>query len=370
MYLFYILSLLPVSIGAVLWICKKQIVWKEWLASTVIAFVTAGIMHLIVATSLLGDTETWSGQIYSTTFYPEWVEKYLQMHTRTVGSGKNQRIETYYTTEYRTHHEHWEARLNFGNGAFTDKDISKSLYDEIRMNFGNKIITATPYKSGFVRGDKHVYTVYNTTKYCYPVTATQYFENRVKAAPNLFQFTTVPKDYKVYPYPENSYWMQSNRLVNVNTISIYDWDCLNAKLGPFKLVNLIMIKFDKGADRQSALYQEAAWIGGKKNDLVLCYEGSDTAAWSYVFGWTEQEDCKRNLEDILLKNKVNKSILPLIEKEVALHYQIKDWHKFDYISIEPPLWSYIVFLIVLIVTQGSFMWWAYHNEFEKGNHAW
>lgn len=58
-------------------------------------------------------------------------------------------------------------------------------------------------------------------------------------------------------------------------------------------------------------------------------------------------------------------MLDLIEKEIAASYKIKDWSAFDYITIEPPSWSYWVFGIVLILSQGVFYYWAHQNEFEK-----
>ena len=94
--------------------------------------------------------------------------------------------------------------------------------------------------------------------------------------------------------------------------------------------------------------------------LVLVYGGTDPVhpKWVKVFGWTEQELVKRNLETILLRNPVNSSLIPLIEKEIRQNYQLKDWKKFDYIAVNPPTWTYIVSLIVTIAIQIGLMIWS------------
>ena len=150
------------------------------------------------------------------------------------------------------------------------------------------------------------------------------------------------------------------------TVDILEFDRMNSRLGPHKQVNVILIGFGS-RDSSFAEWQRAKWIGGKKNDLVLCYGGSKDGhpAWAKVFGWSDSEICKRNLETILLQNKIDTKVLPLLEKEITSGYQIKDWSSFDYLSVEPPTWSYWVFAIVLIVFQLGFYLWAYCNEYES-----
>ena len=107
--LFYLLSLIPIAIGAFLWYRDSEVVWWEWLCGAAVAIVTAALFHGIAVWGMGDDIETWSGQIVKSTHYPRWVEQYQEAHTRTVGSGKNEHTETYYTTEYRTHPEYWDA---------------------------------------------------------------------------------------------------------------------------------------------------------------------------------------------------------------------------------------------------------------------
>jgi hypothetical protein len=360
-YIFYILAAIPVGIGAIMWCRSREVCWQEWVGGSAAGFILAIAFHLLSISGMTGDTETWSGQIVSVTHHPRWVEEYQQMHTRTVSCGKDcTTTEIYYTTEYRTHPEYWSAATSIPN----DHDISLPMFLEIRGKLGGFVDVEQPHKSGFYSGDRNVYVTRNRTGYIYPVTAKFSFENRIKAAPTLFSFAKVPTNVTVYAYPENNDWMKSDRLIGTAraTIDLTEFDRMNARLGPRKKVNVIMVGFgNRGID--AAEWQRCKWIGGKKNDLVLCYGGLNVGkpTWSKVFGWSDGEICKRNLETILLQNEPSTTVLPKIEAEIIRGYKIKDWSAFDYITIEPPTWSYWVFAIVLCVAQAGFWYWAHRN---------
>jgi hypothetical protein len=308
------------------------------------------------------------------------VEEYEERHTRQVANGKDKdgnttyREEVYYTTEHDTHYEHWTVHRDFG--AHTDEvRIEESLYNEIYHKFGGKInrtaIQSTSHIGGsYDGGDRNIYITENNTGYIYPVTTIQTCENRIKAAPSVFSFAEVPTNINVYPWPKNPDWMRSDRLCGTASILIntYKWDCLNTRLGSLKRVNLIMVGFPPGNPSDMGQWQQAKWIGGKKNDLVLCFGGAThgkNAEWAYVFGWTEKELVKRNLESILIGNPMNDNILPLIAEEVNKNYVIKDWHKFDYITIEPPAWSYWLYFMLMVLIQGGLFWYFHVNEYDK-----
>lgn len=114
-------------------------------------------------------------------------------------------------------------------------------------------------------------------------------------------------------------------------------------------------------------YQEAKWIGGKKNDLVICFGGvikTNAPQWVYVFGWTEQALVKQNLQTLVLQHPINDDIIPLISAEVSKNYVIKDWHKFDYITIEPPAWSYVAYFLVMLITQAGLYIYFHVKNFD------
>jgi hypothetical protein len=366
MLFFYLIACLPVAAGAALWVFKREVVWWEWLVGSAAGFLVSAIMHGVFIFGMTSDYETWSGHVAKATFHPEWVERYTEAvykdedHKGSDGRTHTRRVFSHYETKYRTHHQFWDCDDTLGE----NHRIERPLFHEMSANFGgHKAVDGG--KSGFYSGDPNIYVAHKNTPFVYPTTAWRMFENRVKAAPSLFSFAKVPDGASVFPYPGNDNWMSSNRLMGAGAISTLEWDRMNSRLGPSSKVNVIAVGFgDAGGD--AGRWQQAAWVGGRKNDLVLCYGGSpDKPTWAFVFGWSESEVAKRNLESILLRGPVDDSIIPLVEAEIRANYVIKDWSKFDYISIEPPTWAYVVLLLVMAATQGGFWYWAMANPEKK-----
>ena len=44
---------------------------------------------------------------------------------------------------------------------------------------------------------------------------------------------------------------------------------------------------------------------------------------------------------------------------------IKDWSKFDYITVEPPTYVYIILVIVMASAQTGYWMWAFKNRMDK-----
>ena len=355
------MSLLPVIAGAVFWAMRKHVVWWEWLAGSAFGFVISVIFHFAAFHGLTSDTETFSGQIEKVVYHPEWVEQYTTTETYTEGKHTRTRV----VIRYCTHHEKFEAISNIDS----EEEISQELFHDMKMKLGGVINSEWGHKSGFYSGDPNIYVTKNTTGYIYPVAESHTFENRVRATPSLWSFAKVSENAPVFNYPKNE-WTKSGRLVGSasSMIDLRLFDQMNARLGPTKKVNVIMVGFPAGTGIELGQMQQSKWIGGKKNDLVITYGGGSTTTnpeWVYCFGWTESELVKQNLQTILLTHPVNNNVLPLIEQEVRANYQLKDWNKFNYLTIEPPGWSYFVFFLVLAAAQTGFWWWANVNEFEK-----
>ena len=364
MWVFYVLSLIPVAIGAILWLKNDEIVWWEWLVGSAVGFVVAALFHLIAFKGMTHDVETWSGQISKVVHYPRWVER--EDHTITDYDSKGKACGSHTETTYTTHSEHWTAYSNIG----TERDIEESFFYQAARKFGNHIRDEYELKSGFDSGDHDIYPCDNETGYCYPINDTKSFDNRIKAAPTLFSFTAPPKSSPAFDYPKNNSWFASDRLLGTakSNIDLLAWDRMNARLGPSKKVNVIMVGFSGDVGENVGVEQQAKWIGGKKNDLVITYGGGSKTtnpSWVYVFGWTEAELVKQDIQSIMLQKPVNNNLIPLIEQEIQTNYVKKNWHKFDYIKIDPPAWSYWVFILIMAATQIGYYIWACNNDCEK-----
>lgn len=353
MFVFIILSLFPIIIGCLLWYSTHRVNWQEWSIGTIFAFLTTVLFYITLISSLTKDYEIKSGQIYGTTFYPEWVEKYTITHRDSDGNLKT-------STHYRTHDEYWVVHCSLEG----ERKVSKKTYNELTEKFGNKIKTVWESKSGFYSGDHNIYPCNNTTGYFQPSTSSESYKNKVKSSPSLFSFRKLtPEENKlVFDYPECNNFLSSNRLLGLAAvdIDILEFDRMNTVLNRRHNVNIIMIGYEN-KDSSVAQLQEAKWIGGKRNDLVLCYG----PGWSYVFGWTDRELVKKNIETILLNNQIGNEILSKITDEVWKNYKCKNFEDFDYLQPEIKFWHYLLFIIIMVLTQTGLWIYFHQNEFNK-----
>lgn len=399
MWLFYVIAALLVIGGGIAWKMNNKIVWWEWLISGVVAFGMAVTFHMVAVAGMTADVETWSGQIVEAKYRPAWREYYeeaiyrTEHYTTTSTDSKGnvtvhhhtRRVFSHYEPRWRNHPDEWSKEDSFGR----DWSISQSEYQEIVSRFGKQDArggrrSTWEHASRMVSGDPNDYFAVNAKGYIYPVTIWKHWENRVQAAPSVFSFQKVPDDAPVFAYPENKDPFSSDRVLGTATavMPALFWDQLNARLGPSKHVNVILVGLGE-QDSSVAELQRAKWIGGKKNDLVLCYGGSKDphkATWAKVFSWSDEDTMKHNLQTIMLENEIRapmpeaagaieKTRAPgfyeKVEAEIAKNFVIKDWKQFDYIDVEPPMWAYFVYFIVIGLIQGGLWLFFWHNGDDK-----
>lgn len=358
----YFLSLIPICIGGYLWIKSRNVVWWEWIISSLVALITISIIHLVTWTALTNDVETWSGQVVSVNYMPKWRAEWTEIETYTVTKSNGEReSKTRRVHKSENHPDKW-----FVETSFDPVNIDEDKYTELVKLFGNRIQKKHGYRPNFVSGDRYDYWVDNDTGWIEPITIVKNWTNRIKASTSLFRHIKVSDDNQVFKYPKNKDHFRSSRLVGdaVSKIDIIKWDQMNSRLGPTKFVNVVMIGFSSESELYLAQQQEAKWQGGKKNDLVICYGGNPR--WSYVFGWTDSTIVKRNLETIILNSEdISSELIPSIEKEISLNYQLKNWEEMNYLDVTAPLGSYIAVLIIMAISQ-YFLWLYFHsNSYSK-----
>lgn len=368
MTLFYVVACIFLVAGLVLYFYSKKIAAVEMIVGGASAFAAAGLFHLIAYASTTSDTETWSGQVIEAVYRPRWVEEYtyLQSHYNSKGEFTHTTVET----AQRTHPNWWYVEDTIPQTI----DITREKYNELVEQFrkhGSSVQKVRGSRGGIVSGDRFDYHCGTPSDFMVPTTCLKSFENRIKAGPTAFSFEKIdPKDKGIPDYPPNQSKFRSNRLVEsaFDDVSLLEWDRMNARLGPTKLVNVILCGFRAETSPEIAQKIKAKWIGGKKNDVVLCYGGRGTdgkATWSECFGWTKSEFCKANLKTILLDNPIDNSIIPKIEDEIRQNYELRDWSEFSYISIEPPTWTYVVFFIFILGMQVGLYICFFRNEEDK-----
>jgi len=389
MWFFYLWAIIVGIIDACLWVKSQRVVWWEWAASAAAALLLALIFQYASVAGMTADTETWSGRVTAAEHYGPWDEYYeeaiyrterwttteTESYTDSKGKSRTRRVQVEHSKEV---FDHWEPRSRHhydsygGSSDLCSIPVDAARYQLIVSQWGGEQShpgsrTTSEHHSRMIGGDPNDYSAVNKNGFVTPVQCTRSFENKIRAAPTAFSFCEVPPNIKVFDYPESNDVYVSNRLLGTaNSLGTLAWDQLNAELGYSKKVNVIACGFGPEADSSIAQWQRAKWIGGKKNDVVICYGGGTIArpTWCEVFGWSDSNACKHNLETIVIENQMTASVIPLIKAEIIANYQKKNWHDFDYITVEPPTWSYFVFIPIMLLIQGS-MWFFFLTNQES-----
>ena len=383
MWFFYLWAIVIAVIDACLWVKSHRVVWWEWAASASLALLLAVIFQFASVSGMTADTETWSGRVTEATHIGAWDEYYeeaiyrTERWTTTETEGYTDSAGKRKTRTVTKHHskrvfDHWDPRRRHhgdeyrGSSDLGYVNVDADRYRLIVSQWGGEQSypgdrTTSEHKSRMIGGDPNDYQVVNKNGFITPVQTTKAFENRIKAAPTTFSFPPVPPGVAVFEYPENRDTYASDRLLGTaNSIGTLAWDQMNAALGFTKKVNVIACGFGPDADSSIAQWQRAKWVGGKKNDVVICYGGGTISrpTWCVVFGWSDSNVCKHNLETIVLDNQMISSVTLLIRDEIMKNYEKKNWRDFDYISIEPPTWSYFLFIGIMLLVQSA-MWFFF-----------
>lgn len=367
-------SVIVLAVSTFLVIYFKKISPLEWLVQNAFSLGLLFGIGFLATHSQTRDKETWSTLMTHAVHYPYWQEHYTTQEAVYTTDSKGNSVLSHYETvdHYVDHPEHWKAFWATGSGKHFDSGevrISRAKFNEIVKNFSNgEIRTVRGHRPDFEKGDRNDYHAEKLTDYEYPMTTLKTFENRVKAAPSTLSFQTLSKSElaRTYEWPENNDPFDSERLLGTarNLVKTRDWDLMNSFLGPRKKVNVIMIGWlDEGME--VAHLQEARWIGGRKNDLVICFGGATATkppTWVYVFGWTDQDLVKVNLQSKLVTSKIDNDIIPVIEEEVLANYEIKEWRDFDYLRVETPAWVMVTQVCLQIALAIIGYWFHMNND--------
>lgn len=390
--IFYLIACIPVAFAGIMCALSKKINLLEVLAISAIGFIASGIFHFIAIHGMTGDVQYLSGYVTSAKHTPTWVEYYEEaiyktvyykekvtepdskgkMVTRTVERSKQ--VFSHWEPTTRVHSDSYYANDTIGALGFFNS-INSSRYQDIVSKFGSEqrvpgSRTTGEHKSRMISGDPMDYIAENKNNFVYPTNRMGSWENKIKACPSVFSFKKYTKEQAqqmgAYDYPISKDIWSSQRLLGAVPINPFFFDQFNAELGASKKINVIIVNFgDK--NESIAEVQQAYWVGGKKNDLVVCYgtKKDGKTAWVKTFGWTESENVKTYINKIFMENNVSNDILYKMRDVIVKHYVIKDWRKFDYLTVEIPFSYGIYLLIAQLIMCIAWFFVSYYNEFDR-----
>ena len=368
---------------------KDKMTWWEVILPLALSACLIGISKYTAEKILVSDTEYHGALIVSARYYEPWSTWVTQTCTYTTtcccdSKGNNCTTTTHsYDCSYCDNHSpYWEVTNSLGEKWKVSKKYYTYLLNKWHATPEFVELGRSIDYSGGCGKDGDAYEIkWDGLPLSSESTTTEHlYENRIKAAHTSFDFVTVTKEddaqYSLVDYPEVNSFMQKN-VIGADSIPwlskneknlFYQWGMfLNGYLGPKKHARIYYILF-KDQPRLAGKMQEAKWVGGNDNELVVCIGLSSKnreLQWVYPFSWTPRRKILVDMREELMNNKtfdinfIANTTQILVEKE----WKRKDFSEFSYVSVEPPLWAkWVIWFLTIAATVGA-CYWAITNEY-------
>ncbi|HLD25997.1 MAG TPA: hypothetical protein VJC05_03075 [Candidatus Andersenbacteria bacterium] len=358
------------------WFHHKTL-WWEFIIPFGISAILIFVCKFGTQKSLTHDTEYWGGWMTKAEHYEDWDEQVPCCHpkfTTTIDSKGNSHtvfagFQHSYDVDY--HPPYWQ--VSDSNGIA--KRIDEQTFNKLVTRFGNheRIVLNRDYHSN--DGDKYVTTWPGDDQTLVPITTLHSYENRVQATHTIIEFNQVdPKRYNLFEYPEIRGYYQCPAILGDGGPTKAKAERItsrtNAKLGKRKQIRIwILIFKDKPLD--AAFDQRDYWKGGNKNELIVCIgvNKAHQVQWCYPISWTEVESLKVDARNFVIGQKGKPldlvAIANWLHKACAERFVRKQFADFDYLTIDPPAWGYVLTFVLTIAINGGLSWYIVANEFRE-----
>ena len=196
-----------------------------------------------------------------------------------------------------------------------------------------------------------------------PVSKVRSFNNYIKGAhSNVLNRAGTKITFPMPAYPLDVYdYYKISRTINVDTKlfnpDVWDYAISSAlrELGPSKQLNMVFV-FTKNPE-EYADQLNAAWLGGKKNDVITVIGTQDgkTPDWVRVLSWSRSERFKVDIREAVMEmalepGPVVRTVGNILEKQ----FNRREMAEFEYLQYDAvvPFWyalaAYLAFLFPLI----------------------
>lgn len=339
-----ILLLLPFCVALFLLIFfRKETMWWEYVVLIVPSLLLFLLIRLIMVSVNTSDTEYLGDYITKIRHYDEWDEWVHRTCTRTYKVGNTTRTETYDCSYRRYHPERWTY---FNSQGCEYPIYFKEDFELIRKKFKSPM-TFVDMKRRYYRidGDAQDYYWDKQEKNAYTVTEPNSYKNKIQNSKSVFGFEDISKkdakllglyDYPIIEHNDQLPVLSDSIIIDKNTIDAVKF--INGMYGAKYQFRLYMLLF-KDRDMDISELQRSYWVGGNKNELVVCLgvDESQKVQWCNAFSWcdtptlevkTESYFAEQDSLDILDYTKFVRTMLENNE------WERKEFSDFDYIRAE------------------------------------
>lgn len=381
-----ILSCLILLVG---W--KHKIVWWEILLPLVFSIILIFTSKAMIDWINTDAIEYLTGYVTKVKYFEDWNEKVSCRHPKyctrpqsysySCGTSKSPRIcsgvriqryqcgyQHAYDVDY--HPEYWEADTNIGYSAY----ISKAYFDSKVSIWKNKQFKDMHRNYHTNDGDQYFSDFDKTDENLDEMSFEHHYTNRIKNSNNVFNFNPVSeKDfqtYGLYNYPGIDNNHNQITVLGYNNVETNHWmKVLNSRLGQAKQVKLFILVY-KNKGLISSIKQEDYWKGSNQNEVIITIGINDLneIQWAKTFSWSTDHSVKSELTNYILDDKIlnlGKDKILGMKEIIARTFKRKDFHDFDYITIEPSMTALVIVFLLVILLNVGIGYFVIKNQYEN-----
>jgi len=350
---YYLILLVPVIIALIARLkFKVSITWPETAAQIAIMSLVLSIVWLAGSWSQTHDTEIWNGEITSKHRDHDTYEQAYDCFCTTDSDGYES-CSTCYETHYTVD---WYLKSTIGNIRIDYKDSTwRSVYDKPDPQ---------NYKDAYV-GEA--------------CSDTRGYTNYIKAVPdslfNMEDAVYEQFDSLIPSYPTVYGKYHVDHVITMgmgSNLAIRDWNDYLAgklrKLGPASQANVIVV-IANTADQTYRHALETAWVGGKKNDVIVIAGVTNYPQIDWVDIITLGQNAGNGLMTVKIRDDLmelgsvesGQAFIDVVATNVGQHFDRKPMADFEYLKddIQPATWVLITaFILAFFLSAG--LTWAFH----------
>lgn len=312
------------------------------------------------------DVEYWGGAVKSAVYTEPWNQKTKCRHKSQCihldEKGKPKHSDDGPSHEFDIE-EHRATYFAYDtNGEKIPIDAKK--FEQLCSRFKNRTFKNMHRRFHTKDGDRYVTTWGGQMNNLEPTTTMHQYENKILGSRSTYRYHEVdPTKWGLFEYPEiTDFYRAPAILGQKDEEASRRLDILNAQLGPQLQLRAMILVF-VGKPRDAAFDQEAYWMGGNKNEFVICIGTDDKrrVQWSHVFSWTKVESLKIEARNEVM-NQVDKPLdLSKLVTWMARNmqrFERKSFSEFDYLHVDPPLWVVVATHAATVVFTALWLWLA------------
>lgn len=376
-----------IGIAVLYWKFQRKITWWELLIMAVTPVALTAGSKALIETVQVQDTEYWGSWVTTSQYWEHWDEMVSCRHPipcshpeystdsngkRYQSGYKHSNDGYYHLYDVDDHPPEWHILTSLG----MDFEVSQSEFERLAVQFGNRQFVNLHRRHGMggyykINGNRFDAIWQGERVKLEPVTTSHSYENRIKASSStILKRPPVPIDRvaKLYAYPRIGGHQQRCVLGAAGPTTAggeKKLAAMNAAIGRSKQVRVFTMIF-KNEPVGTAMDQEAHWVGGNKNELNVCIGVDDSyeVQWAHVFSWSKSENLKAEIKTFLEGQKQLdlEKFADWLEPAIMEGWTRRNFHEFEYITVDPPTWAVITTMIVTLLVVAGIAVWSIMNE--------